>query len=52
MEGNKIDIPYQGKKTPDAFDPFKPYLSDDKLGNKSPMSTISRPAKPQTGANK
>lgn len=52
MEGNKIDIPYQGTKTPNAFDPFKPYLSDDKLGNKSPMSTISRPAKPQTGANK
>lgn len=49
---SKIDIPYEGKKTPDAFDPFKPYLSDDKLGAKSPMSTITRPAKPQTGAHK
>ena len=52
MQGNKIDIPYAGKKTSDAFDPFKPYLSDDKLGAKSPMSTITRPAKPQTGATK
>lgn len=49
---SKIDIPYAGKKTPDAFDPFKPYLDDDKLGDKSPMTTIKRPAKPQTGAQK
>ena len=52
MEGNTIDIPYEGQKTPNAFDPFKPYLSDDKLGAKSPMSTITRPAKPATGASK
>lgn len=51
MEGNKIDIPYEGTKTPDSFDPFKPYLSDDKSGAKSPMSTITRPAKPSTGAS-
>ena len=50
MEGNKIDIPYEGQKNPNSFDPFKPYLSDDKLGAKSPMSTITRPAKPATGA--
>lgn len=49
---SKIDIPYEGKKTPNAFDPFKPYLSDDKLGANSPMSKITRPAKPQTGAHK
>lgn len=47
-----IDIPYAGKETPDAFDPFKPYLDDKKMGDKSPMSTITRPAKPQTGASK
>ena len=51
-KNSKIDIPYEGTKTPDAFDPFKPYLSDDRLGAKSPMSTITRPAKPQTGASK
>ena len=49
---SKIDIPYEGKKTPDAFDPFKPYLDDKKLGDKSPMTTITRPPKPQTGAHK
>jgi hypothetical protein len=49
---SKIDIPYEGKKTPDAFDPFKPYLDDKAQGTKSPMSTITRPPKPQTGANK
>lgn len=51
MKGNTIDIPYEGKKTPDAFDPFK-VIPQDKLGAKSPMSTITRPAKPQTGARK
>jgi hypothetical protein len=49
---SKIDIPYEGKKTPDAFDPFKPYLDDKTLGDKSPMTTITRPPKPQTGAHK
>ena len=48
---SKIDIPYAGTKTPDAFDPFKPYLADDPRGMKSPMSTIKRPAKPATGAS-
>lgn len=46
----KIDIPYAGAKTPDAFDPWRPYLSDDTLGGKSPMTKITRPPKPQTGA--
>ena len=51
MKGSTIDIPYAGQKTPNAFDPFKPYLDDKKLGDKSPMSTIKRPAKPATGAS-
>ena len=49
---SKIDIPYDAKKTPDAFDPFKPYLANDPRGINSPMSTIKRPAKPATGASK
>jgi len=51
-KNSKIDIPYATKKTPDAFDPFKPYLDNDPRGIKSPMSTIKRPAKPATGASK
>jgi hypothetical protein len=51
MKGSTIDIPYAGQKTPDAFDPFKPYLDDEKMGDKSPMSTIKRPPKPATGAS-
>jgi hypothetical protein len=51
MRGSTIDIPYAGQKTPNAFDPFKPYLDDKKLGDKSPMSTINRPPKPATGAS-
>lgn len=48
---SKIDIPYAGQKTPDAFDPFKPYLDDTQMGDKSPMSTVKRPPKPATGAS-
>jgi hypothetical protein len=48
---SKIDIPYEGKKTPDAFDPFK-VIPQDQTGAKSPMSKITRPEKPQTGARK
>lgn len=47
---SQIMIPYAGKETPDAFDPFKPYLDDKKMGDKSPMTNIKRPAKPKTGA--
>jgi hypothetical protein len=47
---SKIDIQYAGKKTPDAFDPFKPYLDDKQLGDNSPMTKITRPPKPKTGA--
>jgi hypothetical protein len=47
---DKIDIPYEGKKTPDSFDPFKPETYMASMGKESPMSKITRPAKPQTGA--
>lgn len=48
-EGSKINIPYEGKKTPDAFDPYaKPHY--DPAGVKSPMTTMKRPAKPSTGS--
>lgn len=46
------DIPYAAKKTPDSFDPFKPYLDDKKMGDKSPFSKIKMPPKPKTGAIK
>ncbi len=45
----KIDIPYEGTKTPAAFDPFKPETLMASMGKDSPMSKITRPAKPQTG---
>jgi len=44
------DQQFDGKRTPDSFDPFKPYLDDKKMGDKSPMTNIKRPAKPKTGA--
>lgn len=47
---DKIDIPYSGTKTKDAFDPFKPETLMASMGKDSPMSKITRPAKPQTGA--
>ena len=46
---DKIEIPYEGKKTPDAFDPFKPETLIATMGKESPMTHIKRPAKPQTG---
>lgn len=45
------DQQFNAKRTPDSFDPFKPYLDDKKLGDKSPMTNIKRPAKPKTGAS-
>jgi hypothetical protein len=51
MKGNQIQMQYSGKETPDAFDPFKA-IPQDKQGANSPMSKITRPAKPQTGARK
>lgn len=51
MKGNQIQMQYAGKQTPDSFDPFKA-IPQDKQGANSPMSKITRPAKPQTGARK
>lgn len=50
MKGNEIQMSYAGKETPDAFDPFK-VIPQDKKGIDSPMSKITRPAKPKTGAS-
>ena len=47
---DKIEMQYDGKKTPDAFDPFKPETYMASMGKDSPMSKITRPAKPKTGA--
>ena len=47
---DKIDMPYEGQKTPDAFDPFKPETYMASMGKESPMTKITRPAKPKTGA--
>lgn len=51
LAGNEIKMEYAAKETKDAFDPWRPYLPDATLGAKSPMTTITRPAKPQTGAS-
>jgi len=50
-KNDKIDMQYDGKKTPDAFDPFKPETYMATMGKESPMTKITRPAKPQTGAS-
>jgi len=47
---SEIKIDYAGEKTKQAFDPFKPEEYMKSMGNQSPMSKISRPAKPKTGA--
>lgn len=49
-KNDKIEIPYEGQRTPDSFDPFKPETLMASMGKDSPMSKITRPAKPQTGA--
>lgn len=49
-KSSQMEMPFDGKKTPNAFDPFKPYLDDATAGRKSPMTTITRPPKPKTGA--
>lgn len=46
---SKVVQPYATKETPDAFDPFK-VIPQDPKGAGSPMTTITRPAKPKTGA--
>jgi hypothetical protein len=46
---DKIEMPYAGTKTKDSFDPFKPETLFSTMGKDSPMTKITRPAKPQTG---
>jgi hypothetical protein len=50
MKDSKMYFPFSGEKTKDSFDPFKPFTDDKKEGDMSPMSKITRPAKPKTGA--
>ena len=52
MKEHKIISPYAGEKTKEAFDPFKPQDYMKSMGDKSPMTTINRPAKPITGAGR
>jgi hypothetical protein len=52
MKDHKIESPYAGEKTKQAFDPFKPEEYMKTMGNKGPMTTITRPAKPITGAGR
>lgn len=47
---SKIDMQFDAKKTPNAFDPFKPETYMATMGKESPMTKITRPAKPKTGA--
>ena len=49
MKGSEIEIPFAGKKTAEAFDPFKAIPQDSK-GASSPMSKMTRVSKPATGA--
>lgn len=51
-EESEIDIPFAGKKTPTAFDPFKPEEWAKSAGKDSPMTKIKRPEKPKTGAGR
>ena len=52
MKDHKIESPYAGEKTKQAFDPFKPEEFMKSMGNKGPMTTITRPGKPITGAGR
>lgn len=52
MKDHKIESPFAGEKTKEAFDPFKPEQYMKSMGNKGPMTTINRPAKPKTGAGR
>lgn len=47
----KMEMQFDTKKTPDAFDPFKPETYIATIGKESPMTKITRPQKPQTGAS-
>jgi len=49
---DQIEMPYAGEKTKPAFDPFDQKKFMSTMGNKSPMTTITRPPRPETGARK
>ena len=49
---NKIESPYAGEKTKTAFDPFKPETYSQSNGKDSPMSKVTRPARPKTGSGR
>lgn len=49
---SEVEMEFAGEKTKLVFDPFKPEEYIKSMGNKSPMTTITRPAKPATGAGK
>lgn len=48
--GKEIKNKYAAKETKSAFDPYDQAAIKKTMGNKSPMSTIKRPALPATGA--
>ena len=47
----KLGMQFDAKETPASYDPFKPETYMATMGKESPMTKISRPAKPQTGAS-
>ena len=49
-KGRALKNSYAAKETANAFDPFNPKQAQEKMGNKSPMSKMTRPALPKTGA--
>lgn len=48
---DQIELQFDGKKTPTSYDPFKPETFMASMGKESPMTKITRPAKPKTGAS-
>jgi len=52
IKDSKVMTPYAATPEKNVFDPFKPYLDDEKMGDKSPMTSIKMPPKPSTGASR
>jgi hypothetical protein len=50
-EDDRPVMPYATKKTPTAFDPYTRQEAD-KSGTKSPMTKVTRPARPKTGSTR
>jgi hypothetical protein len=49
--GKEIKNSYAGKETPSEFDPFDKKKIEKSMNTKSPMSKITRPDRPATGAS-